>query len=191
MVIPCQRWRAHPHNRRGLGGAQVLGYKGVRVRVRVRVKLTIRVRVRVRGSWGYPCYTGHYKLRPDVRGCSKLSTLTEFVGPAGDNVDLYALFNPRSSADTEPCCIKCVLRELEKRGMLTPGMRVASITDHHAVPSAQTKRHGFGGVGHGRFLNDLFKVHGGTLLCPDDPSGSFLRRRRSERGRLSLEDLQR
>ncbi len=85
------------------------------------------------------------------------STLRSDAGPMAD--DLRRIFNPRASPDSEPSAIKFILRALPRfeHEMLQEGIRIASVTDHHAIPSAQRKINGFGGIGHGRFLNDLFR----------------------------------
>ncbi len=85
------------------------------------------------------------------------STLRSDAGPMAN--DLRRIFNPRASPDTEPSAIKFILRSIPhfERDMLQEGVRIASVTDHHAIPAAQRKGNGFGGIGHGRFLNDMYR----------------------------------
>lgn len=64
-------------------------------------------------------------------------------------------FTARHSAHAEPTGALRCLQHLEATGAL--GRKVAMVTDHEAIVHAQRKENGFGGIGRGRALNELFR----------------------------------
>ncbi|EPY23022.1 hypothetical protein STCU_06474 [Strigomonas culicis] len=65
--------------------------------------------------------------------------------------------NARHSAHAEPRAAQKVIQLLRDDGQLRPGMRLALVTDHYAIPLAQKKLNGYGGIGKGYALNKLFE----------------------------------
>lgn len=64
-------------------------------------------------------------------------------------------FCVKHSAHAEPTAIYELLLFLQRQGELPS--RVAVVTDHAAIPYAQMKTNGFGGIGRGKALNQLFR----------------------------------
>ena len=64
------------------------------------------------------------------------------------------------SAHSEPAAIYYSFEAARRLcpSWLPRGVRVACVTDHYAIPLAQRKGSGYGGVGRGRYLNDLYVV---------------------------------
>lgn len=65
-------------------------------------------------------------------------------------------FMARFSAHAEPMAITRMLAHLQGTNRL--GKKVAVVTDHYPIAHAQRKLNGFGGIGRGRTLNNLFDV---------------------------------
>jgi len=66
-------------------------------------------------------------------------------------------FRAKHSAHAEPYAAELMLRQLDAEGRLTPGTRVAMVTDHNAIVVAQRRLNGYGGIGKGYSLNRLFQ----------------------------------